>query len=63
MFKTNISIVKFSMDSKYLITVSNMNINGEQEINLWDWTSATEGPTCEFCIKKYKVIYTLFIKI
>jgi len=31
-------IVKFSLDSRYLITVS-VDTDGEQTVDLWDWTS------------------------
>lgn len=40
-----IIIVKFSVDSKYVITVS-ADTNDEQSIDLWDWASGAEEPIC-----------------
>lgn len=45
LFKTKVSIVKFSPDSKYLITVTSVNVDGEQVIEVWDWTLGPEKPT------------------
>ncbi|XP_025421610.1 cilia- and flagella-associated protein 251-like [Sipha flava] len=44
-FKMGIAIVvKFSIDSKYLITVS-IDTDGEQTISLWEWMLGLEEPT------------------
>lgn len=40
-----IIIVRFSVDSKYVITVS-ADHNDEQSIDLWDWASGAEEPIC-----------------
>ncbi|XP_050431891.1 cilia- and flagella-associated protein 251-like [Adelges cooleyi] len=36
--------VKFSINSKYLVTVSSTLDSGAQSIGLWDWTSGAEEP-------------------
>ncbi|CAI6356934.1 unnamed protein product [Macrosiphum euphorbiae] len=41
-----ISIVKFSVDSQYVITVSVADTNGEQTIDIWEWTSGKEESAC-----------------
>jgi hypothetical protein len=40
-------VVKFSIDSKYLITVS-IDTDGEQTISLWEWMLGLEEPTCMY---------------
>lgn len=45
-FKTGTSIVRFSVDGKYLISVSEADADGEQSIDFWHWTSNSEKPTC-----------------
>lgn len=54
-FKSGISIVKFSIDSKYVITVS-YDTNNDQIINLWDWMSGSEKSTC-ICLLFTIIIY------
>ncbi|XP_050541916.1 cilia- and flagella-associated protein 251-like [Daktulosphaira vitifoliae] len=41
-FKSGISIVKFSIDSKYLITVA--TVNNVQSVALWNWTFGADDP-------------------
>ncbi|XP_050063809.1 cilia- and flagella-associated protein 251-like isoform X4 [Aphis gossypii] len=45
-FKIGISIVKFSIDSQYVITISVADTNGEQTISIWEWTSGNEESIC-----------------
>eukprot|EP00102_Acyrthosiphon_pisum_P008905 XP_003246262.1 PREDICTED: WD repeat-containing protein 66-like [Acyrthosiphon pisum] len=45
-FEMGISIVKFSVDSQYVITVSVADTNGEQTIDVWEWTSGKEESAC-----------------
>lgn len=48
-------VVKFSIDSKYLITVS-IDSDDEQTIGLWDWMLGLEEPTCTYT-KHFNNIY------
>lgn len=44
-----VAIVKFTVDTKYLLAVSVVNTDtGEQTIALWDWTSDADKPICTF---------------
>lgn len=50
-YKTGTALVKFSVDSQYLITVSNDN-NSEQTVDVWNWkSSCAEKLFCTF-VKK-----------
>lgn len=57
-----IIIVKFSVDSKYVITVS-ADSNDEQSIDLWDWVSGAEEPICTSIYYKIFLLNKSMLKI
>lgn len=55
--KVGTTIVKFSVDSKYLITVSETDQHGDQTIHLWDLSSEDmKESTCKIFIIHFKYI-------